>query len=90
MGIVEVGSLFAPLARRRAVATCRPSIVLFDGIDNSKKAHRSQKPEVQGGAGGRGCIGVDGVCRNDIIPYPDPKFAGRPSSTVTTDMSSST
>jgi len=63
MGVVEAGSLPAPLARRRAIATRRPTLVLFDSIDDSQKAHSSRKSE-----GKRRCIRIDGICRIDIIP----------------------
>ena len=54
MGIVEAGSLLAPLARRRAITTRRPFLVLFNSIDNSQKAHGSQKSEDQADEVGEG------------------------------------
>ena len=69
MGFLYVGWLFAPLARRRAVATRIPSLSLSNSIDNSKKAHGSQNSKVRGrGEVVEGAPGCDGICRNDIIP----------------------
>jgi len=68
MCIVDAGRLFAPPARRRAVTTRRPTLVLFDSIDDSQRAHGSQKSGVQAGEVGEGVLRIDGICRNDIIP----------------------
>ena len=73
MSIVEARCLRAPLPGRRAVTTCRSTVVLLDSVDDSQNVHSLQEFEVQARRGGRRCIRIDGIRRSNIIPSPRSK-----------------